>query len=306
MNTEIQDLSQIDRAVALLKKGSPIVFPTETVYGLGAPIFLPEAVFKIFSIKGRPADNPLIAHLSCIEEVFQVCDRPPPSFFLLAKRFWPGPLALVIPRKESVPGIVTAGLATIAVRMPDHEGALQLIRKVGQPLAAPSANLSGRPSPTSALDAWEDLQGKVELILDGGPCRVGIESTVIHLTEGKAVLLRPGHISQEEIEALLGETLSLPSDGDPVLSPGMKYRHYAPKAKVHLRFDSREIRGEFVLSPNPKAGEHLLNSQTLYASFRKADRLGVLEIEVDCTASVQKNAALFNRLLKAASYTETT
>ena len=182
MNTRVASLDEIPLAAELLKQGFPIVFPTETVYGLGAPVFLPDAVSKIFSIKGRPSDNPLIAHVHSIQSVEKMADALPRSFFLLAERFWPGPLAIILRRKEIVPSIVSAGHATIAIRMPDHEGALRLIEQVGQPLAAPSANLSGRPSPTCALDAWEDLSGKVPLILDGGPCRIGIESTVVSLS----------------------------------------------------------------------------------------------------------------------------
>jgi L-threonylcarbamoyladenylate synthase len=183
--------------------------------------------------------------------------------------------------------------------MPDHDVALRLIERAGQPLAAPSANLSGRPSPTCAFDAWEDLQGKVELILDGGPCRIGIESTVLSLAHPVPTLLRPGQIAKEEIEEILGEEISLPSLDGPILSPGMKYRHYAPNARVRLFFNRSEIRGPFVLSPDPKPGERLLSAHTFYAALREADRLGVPEIEVDCGPSVQANEALMNRLLRA-------
>ncbi len=301
MKTCIATLSEIDRAADLLKMGMPVVFPTETVYGLGAPVFLPEAVLKIFLIKDRPIDNPLIVHISAIEDVPQLCEAPPPAFFQLARRFWPGPLAMILKRKETVPPIVSAGHPTIAIRMPDCEGALRLIKRVGQPLVAPSANLSGRPSPTRALDALEDLDGKVELILDGGPCRIGIESTVLSLVHPKPVLLRPGAITKEDIEAVLGEAVALPSPGEPILAPGMKYRHYAPKARVRLLFNRSEVKGSFVLSSDPQPGERLLSAHTLYAALREADRLGVAEIEIDCAPSVQADAALFNRLLRASS-----
>lgn len=300
MNTRVASLDEIPLAAALLRQGLPIVFPTETVYGLGAPVFLSDAVSKIFSIKGRPSDNPLIAHVHSVEAVLNIAEELPRSFFLLAERFWPGPLAMILKRKEAVPSIVSAGHPTIAVRMPDHKGALELIELVGQPLAAPSANLSGRPSPTCAMDAWEDLSGKVPLILDGGPCRIGIESTVVSLASDEPVLLRPGQVAQWEIEEVLKQRVVLPQSGGPILSPGMKYRHYAPKAKIRLVYERNEIKAPFVLSRNPISGERLLSSQTLYAAFREADRLGVSSIDIYCDPSIQTDSGLFNRIARAA------
>jgi L-threonylcarbamoyladenylate synthase len=303
MKTQIVDASKIFIAAELLKKGEPIVFPTETVYGLGAAVFLPESVAKIFSIKGRPSDNPLIVHVSSIEQALTLTEDLPPSFFLLANRFWPGPLTFVLKRNPLVPQIVSAGQSTIAIRMPSHPIALELIRAVGSPLAAPSANLSGRPSPTCAQDAAEDLDGKVPLILDGGACAIGIESTVLSLVGPEPVLLRPGQITKEELEEVLQRKIGLPSSeiGAPLLSPGMKYRHYAPKAHLRLVYNRSELRGACVFSRVPMKGEKLLSKQTLFAEFRQADRRGERLIEIYCDPMIEKDTALMNRLLKASA-----
>lgn len=183
--------------------------------------------------------------------------------------------------------------------MPSHPIALQLIEAFGEPLVAPSANLSGRPSPTTAADVREDLEGKVSLILDGGPCSIGIESTVLSLIHPTPTLLRPGQITQEQLEEVLGEKISLPPKDDPILSPGMKYRHYAPKALLRLVYDLKELKAPFVLSAEPIPGSRLLSPQTLYAELRRADRLGISAIDIYCNAAVQSNAALMNRLLRA-------
>jgi L-threonylcarbamoyladenylate synthase len=301
MDTRIAPISEIPEAARLLKQGEPVVFPTETVYGLGAPVFDENAILKIFSIKRRPPDNPLITHVATPEDVLFLACNLPPAFWKLSERFWPGPLALVLEKNERVPAAVSAGHPTIAIRMPDHLTALELIRAVEQPLAAPSANLSGRPSPTRALDAWEDLKDRVALILDGGDCRIGIESTVLSLIGKEPLLLRPGSVSKEEIEEALQCKVALPISSSPVHSPGMKYRHYAPKAEVRLIFCREEINAPFVLSPDPRRGERQLCEKTLYAELREADRLGAAVIEIDCCPSVLANAALMNRLSKAAN-----
>lgn len=302
MKTQIIDASKIFLAVELLNKGETVVFPTETVYGLGGSIFDPRAIASIFSIKGRPADNPLIVHVSSIQQAVDLAENVPPSFFLLAKHFWPGPLALILKRASHVPSAVSAGQPTLAIRMPSHPIALQLIEAAGFPLAAPSANLSGRPSPTSALDAMEDLEGKVALILDGGPCSIGIESTVLSLVHPQPTLLRPGQITKEEIEAVLGQNISL--DSSSMLSPGMKYRHYAPKAALRLVYSRQELEGSCILSREPHLGERLLSKQTLFSEFRQADRRGESLIEIYCDPVVRADAALMNRLFKAAELKE--
>ncbi|MBU6382909.1 MAG: threonylcarbamoyl-AMP synthase [Verrucomicrobia bacterium] len=287
MKTEVLAGADLRRAVEALKNGEPVIFPTETVYGLAAPIFHKEAVKKIFTIKGRPQDNPLIAHISSLEEaegIGEISD----AFLKLAEAFWPGPLSIVVRKKRAVPEIVSAGLPTIAIRMPSHPIARSLIEEVGVPLVAPSANLSGKPSPTCLADCLEDLDGKVRLAVDGGECEVGIESTVIGLLP-EPVYLRPGAITKEAIEKVLGQTVSDPLPNGPILSPGMKYRHYAPKAKVHLCFRKEEWR-EPLIQPNAK---------TLYALLRDADRKNVSDIYVDCNEQIQKDAAIMNRLLRA-------
>lgn len=300
METRIAPLSQtaIAEAAQLLLQGEPVVFPTETVYGLGATIFNPNAIVKIFSIKKRPQDNPLIVHVASIEEAMEVSFAQPAAFLRLAERFWPGPLSIVLKRSVKVPALISAGHSTLAIRMPSHSAALELIRLAG-PLAAPSANLSGRPSPTCALDVFEDLQGRVALILDGGACQIGIESTVLDLSQNQPFLLRPGAISKDAIEAVLQEKIALPAKNSPVFSPGMKYRHYAPKAKVRLIFKREDLSSSFILSPHPTSGERLLSVQTLYAQFREADRLGVASIDVECSPAIAADMALMNRLLKA-------
>jgi L-threonylcarbamoyladenylate synthase len=301
IQTTIAPITELKQAVVLLKKGEPIAFPTETVYGLGAPLFNEQALLKIFTIKNRPADNPLIVHVASVSQALSLCAEPPQEFEELARRFWPGPLTVVLKRAPHVPAIVSAGQPTIAIRMPSHPVAQELIRQVGEPIAAPSANLSGRPSPTSALDCFEDLQGRVSLILDGGNCSIGIESTVISLSEEQPILLRPGSISQRDIEKALQRAIGQAEKNGPILSPGMKYRHYAPKATIKLVFERSELQGPYILSPDPRGEERLLSMQTLYSSFREADRLGFTQIEIDCTPNLLQDAALMNRILKAAS-----
>lgn len=244
MDTQIIDLSkEFDRGVALggqlLAAGELVAFPTETVYGLGANGLDGAAVAKIFAAKGRPMDNPLILHVSEKEQAGELCVLNDAARRLM-EAFWPGPLTLVLPKKPHIPDEVTAGLSTVAVRMPSHEGARALIAAAGCPVAAPSANLSGKPSPTRAQHVFEDMNGKIPLILDGGPCDWGLESTVLSLTGGEPVVLRPGAVTPERIAAVLGSAsvagsvLNPLKEGETVLSPGMKYKHYAPKAEVIL------------------------------------------------------------------------
>lgn len=221
----------------LIRSGQLVAFPTETVYGLGANGLNPEAVKRIFEAKGRPSDNPLILHVSKKSDVKDLWTEMPEKARQLMDIFWPGPLTLVYYKSDIVPDEVTAGLPTAAVRCPLHKTALALIRAADVPIAAPSANLSGRPSPTTAQHVLEDMDGKIPLILDGGPCRVGVESTVLSLA-GAPRILRPGGVTKEMLEAVIGEVqlspavLSQLSEGEKAESPGMKYRHYAPDAEV--------------------------------------------------------------------------
>lgn len=228
----------LDEAVSLIKNGELVVFPTETVYGLGANVFDPVAVAKIFEAKGRPQDNPLIVHISRVEEVKGIARDVPEVFYTLAERFMPGALTVVLPKSDLIPGIVTAGGDTVAVRMPDHPVARELISR-SFPLAAPSANRSKHVSPTTARHVYDDLCGRVPLILDGGECGVGIESTVLDLTSGSPVILRPGAVTAEMLAPFLGV---IPGSGKVIgtaKSPGMKYEHYAPTAEAYAAVSAR-------------------------------------------------------------------
>jgi L-threonylcarbamoyladenylate synthase len=256
--------TDLDRAAALLRDGELVAFPTETVYGLGARVFSADAVRKVFEAKGRPQDNPLIVHCASKRDVERVARDIPPVFWRLYEHLCPGALTVLLPRQPSVPDAVTAGLETVAVRIPNHPAALELIRRVGEPLVAPSANRSGYVSPTSAAHVLHDLAGRIAAVLDGGECMVGIESTVIDILQKPHQILRPGTITAAQIASTLGvdasmiasmvanviassgaetrtdtsaEAVSVPA------SPGMKYRHYAPAASVVLAATSHEAHG---------------------------------------------------------------
>lgn len=234
------DVAAIRRAAGVIRAGGLVAFPTETVYGLGADGLSASAVGRIFAAKGRPQDNPLILHVATPEDARRVVSGIPPLAQRLMERFWPGPLTLVLPKRPEVPDEVTAGLATVGVRMPDNTVALTLIAESGVPIAAPSANASGRPSPTSADHVIADLAGRIDMVLDGGPSLVGVESTVLDMTSSPPQVLRPGGVSVEELEEVLGVVAVAPADllsaghGGAVPSPGMKYTHYAPKTPVVL------------------------------------------------------------------------
>lgn len=221
------------RAADVLRGGGLVAFPTETVYGLGANALNPEAVKGIYRAKGRPSDNPLILHLSRVEQAEPLVHVDERARRLMCA-FWPGPLTLVLRARDVVPMEARGGLSTVALRMPSHPVASALIDASGFPLAAPSANVSGRPSPTDAETVWADLRGRIEMILDGGPVSVGIESTVIDVSEGLPLLLRPGGMPAEEIEAFLGEPLRYPDGRSSRRSPGTRYRHYAPTIPVRV------------------------------------------------------------------------
>lgn len=229
---------QIENASALLSQNEVVALPTETVYGLGGNAESDEAVTKIFEAKGRPSDNPLIIHIAEREQLARFVEEIPEKASILMDRFWPGPLTIIFKKKEGIlSDKATAGLATIAVRMPDHPVALAILKKCGLPIAAPSANSSGKPSPTTAKHVMDDLNGKIAGIIDGGPTGVGVESTVVDCTESIPVILRPGGVTKEQLEEVVGEV-----ETDPALlneemrpkSPGMKYRHYSPNAPLYL------------------------------------------------------------------------
>ncbi|HWO94843.1 MAG TPA: L-threonylcarbamoyladenylate synthase [Bacillus sp. (in: firmicutes)] len=235
---------QLEEAAKLLKRGETVAFPTETVYGLGADATSDQAVDKIFLAKGRPSDNPLIIHIGSKQAVEEIAMEIPSSAQALIERFWPGPLTLVLKKKPGISEKVTAGLETVAVRMPSHPVALDLLKKVNLPIAAPSANLSGKPSPTLAKHVLADLEGRISGIVDGGPTGVGVESTVLDCTEDIPLILRPGGVTKEQIEEVVGKVhvdkVLLTSEQAP-RSPGMKYTHYAPNAPLYIVQGSREF-----------------------------------------------------------------
>ena len=235
------DEAKLLKAAEILRRGGLAAFPTETVYGLGGNALLSDASEKIYAAKGRPSDNPLIAHIASMEALRPLVKSVPERAKKLAAAFWPGPLTMILEKSELVPYETTGGLDTVAVRMPEHTAARKLIELAGVPVAAPSANTSGRPSPTEASHVAEDLGGKIDAIVDGGAVRIGVESTIVDLSGAKPVLLRPGAVTRQMLEDVLSEEVLL----DPALekpldpgvhpkAPGMKYRHYAPKAPMHI------------------------------------------------------------------------
>ena len=315
--TELIYEKDLPRAADLLLSGEVVAFPTETVYGLGACIFLEEAIKKIFIVKGRPTDNPLIAHISDLGSVGQIASNVPPIFYKLAEKFFPGPLTLVVPKSPRVSSLVSAGLSTVGIRMPSHPLALSLIRLVGQPLVAPSANLSGRPSATDFLHVLEDFEGVIPGIVVGQGSDIGIESTVVSLVKGKVEILRPGSIHKEQLEDYLKESVSFCSfdgNGAPP-SPGMKYRHYAPDARVLLfaslqdvmEYCKKESNIKRMILSNESSSlmepfiRFPLTSESYYSRLRLADRCHYKEVLVVCDPIIQNNLGLMNRIEKSSS-----
>lgn len=301
------------KAAQQLKAGNLVVFPTETVYGLGANGLDENAVAKIFAAKGRPGDNPLILHVPDLAAARALSSAWPKMADKLAAEFWPGPLTLVVPRAAHVPASVSAGLDSVAVRVPDHVAAQALLREARLPIAAPSANKSGRPSPTRVQDAVDDLGDSVALYLDGGPCRVGVESTVVSLLGPKPELLRPGGIARQDIEKIIGP-LAAPSGG-PARSPGMKYKHYAPttplvlvqpdelaglRAAGTVIVASRESRlsGPDIFVPGSRADPAAWATR-LFALLRDLDAAGHKRIVVEAIPETGLGAAVMDRLRRA-------
>jgi L-threonylcarbamoyladenylate synthase len=236
----MDDLQGIYQAAEIIKKGGIVAFPTETVYGLGADAFNALAVARIFEVKGRPYFDPLIVHVASPDNVGKLVREIPASAMKLMERFWPGPLAVVLLKANNIPDIVTAGLPTVAIRMPSHPMALSLIKESGCPIAAPSANPFGYLSPTTAEHVREQLGDRVDLILDGGPCLVGVESTIVSFLKGKPRLLRPGGVPLEEIESIIGRVEVSPTEDKPS-APGMLPRHYAPRTPIVLDSNEKNI-----------------------------------------------------------------
>ncbi|MCX8177555.1 MAG: L-threonylcarbamoyladenylate synthase [Candidatus Bathyarchaeota archaeon] len=241
VNPDSPEDDLISQAASIIRRGGLVAFPTETVYGLGADALNPTAVSALFEAKMRPRDNPPIVHVGSIEDVYKLAENVPDKAFRLMEFLWPGPLTIILKRSRLVPDVTAAGLDTIAVRMPRHSVALALIRKSGSPIAAPSANLAGRPSPTTAQHVLEDLEGRIDAILDAGPTHIGVESTVLDMTVDPPQILRPGGVPYEVLKSFLWEvTLHPVATSDMELhlnhtrSPGIKHKHYAPKAEMFL------------------------------------------------------------------------
>ena len=238
METKKLTTNDIDIAADIIKKGGLVAIPTETVYGLAANALNGIAISNIFKAKGRPMDNPLIVHISSVDEIYELVSNFPQKAKKLAENFWPGPLTIILKKSDIIPDEVSAGLETVAIRLPANQATRDLIKKAGVPLAAPSANLSGSPSPTTAKHVLDDLDGRIDAVLDAGRCEVGLESTVITLETEVPKLLRPGGITVEELRRVLGDVeidkavIDKVDSSKPVASPGMKYKHYSPKTKV--------------------------------------------------------------------------
>ena len=319
-------------AAGIIRRGGLVAIPTETVYGLGANGLDEAAVAGIFAAKGRPQDNPLILHVAEPAEMERFCHSIPESAYALADKFWPGPLTMVLPARDVVPKRTTAGLPTVAVRCPDNDATRAIIRLSGVPIAAPSANLSGKPSTTTAEHVLHDHDGKIDAIVDGGPCRVGVESTIVDLTEERPRLLRPGGITPEQLLAVLGDlvidkAVTAQIDKDAVVkAPGMKYRHYAPAEPVVIVAGSREkaaayihrhfVPGDRVLcfteelplyadcSPLAYGSEADVNtlSAGLFAALRELDDPSIHQVYARCPVGGGVAYAVQNRLKKAAAF----
>jgi len=329
---KLPDQDAIRQAASRIQSGDIVGFPTETVYGLGANAKNADAVRRIFQAKGRPQDNPLIVHIATIQDMYLYGEQINEKAILLAEKFWPGPLTIVVKSAPCIAKEVTCGLDTVGLRCPQNEIARAFIAACGLPIAAPSANRSGRPSPTTAQHVLEDMNGKIPLILDGGPCTVGVESTVISMVDDMPLLLRPGIISREAIEEIIGPIAISPAieaqlpDDSQVQSPGMKYRHYAPNCPLYiiageakdvlsyirnqatdttgiLCFDGEEKlfnRGH-IISLGDANNAHVL-SQRLFSALRQFDDKQVTQIYARLCRCDGEFLGVYNRMLKASGF----
>ena len=323
----------VEKAAELLRAGELVIIPTETVYGLAANALNPQAVANIFAAKGRPQDNPLIVHVDRMEMIPPLVKEVPQAAVKLAEAFWPGPLTMILPKSDAIPLVTSGGLDTVAIRMPSQPVARAIIARCGLPLAAPSANLSGSPSPTTARRCADDMDGRVAAIVDGGPCQVGVESTVVSLTGPVPVVLRPGAVTPEMIASVLGEcqvdksVLAKLEEGQKAASPGMKYKHYAPKASVTILRGSSE---SFCREVNRRGGQgtgvcalcfeedlprltvpaipygheddDLSQAQQLFEALRELDERGAQVVYAREPHAGGVGLAVYNRLLRAAGF----
>ena len=319
-------------AAGLIRQGELVAIPTETVYGLGADGLNERAVAKIFEAKGRPQDNPLILHIWDAKQMEQFCHDIPKAAYDLAKAFWPGPLTMVLPARQIVPRRTTGGLDTVALRCPDNAVTREIIRLSGVPIAAPSANISGKPSTTTAQHVLHDHDGKIAAVVDGGPCRVGVESTIVDLTEDRPRLLRPGGITPEQLVSVLGDlvvdkAVTAQIDKDAVVkAPGMKYRHYAPSEPVVIVAGSREKAAAYIhrhFTPGDRVlcfeeelplyadcsplaygqeADAATLSAGLFAALRELDDPRIHQVYARCPVGGGVAYAVQNRLKKAAAF----
>ena len=327
-----QDPKTPQIAAKLIAEGELVAIPTETVYGLGANGLSEEAVAKLFIAKGRPQDNPLILHVAQSGDMEKFCHSIPESAYLLAEKFWPGPLTMVLPARDTVPRRTTGGLSTVAVRCPDSAVTREIIRLSGVPIAAPSANISGKPSTTTAQHVLHDHDGRIAAVVDGGPCRVGVESTIVDLTEDRPRLLRPGGVTPEQLLEVLGDLIvdravTAQIDKDAVVkAPGMKYKHYAPQSEVIIVSGSREAAASYIhrhygpgdrvlcfreelalyegCGPLAYGSEADVNtlSAGLFAALRELDKPEIPHVYARCPVGGGVAYAVQNRLKKAAAF----
>ncbi len=324
------DENGINAAAELLKSGEVVGIPTETVYGLGANALNEKAVRKIFAAKGRPADNPLIVHISDLEMIKPLVREIPELAYKCAQSFWHGPLTMILPKSDIIPDVTSGGLDSVGIRMPSHKIARAIIDKCGFPIAAPSANLSGSPSPTTAGHVFNDMNGRIPAIVDGGSSAVGVESTVISFEDNAIRILRPGFVSLDDLKEITPDVIidkgvvSQLENGAVARSPGMKYKHYAPKAditvidagteafrayvKKHLSSDTVCM----VFDPNDCEGlnvKYLCYGETdeqqahmLFDTLRELDRIGAKKVFARCPRKDGVGLAVYNRLLRAAAF----
>lgn len=333
MNTQYLQANEqgLTQAAALLKEGALVGIPTETVYGLAADALNGPAVAAIFEAKGRPQDNPLIVHIADIGQLPALVRTVPPAAAALAQAYWPGPLTMIFPKADCIPPEVSAGLDTVAVRMPSHPVARELIRRSGCPLAAPSANRSGIPSPTTAQRVLEDMDGRIAAVVEGGTCRVGVESTVVDMTRTPPRLLRPGGITPEMLRQVVGEiavdeAVTHPlKAGAKAASPGMKYKHYAPNAAVTLIKGTPAQYAAYVNAHAEKGvgalcceedaaaltvptvvygrrADPATQAEGLFDALRRLDEQGITQAYAVCPAEDGLSLAVYNRLLRAAGF----
>lgn len=344
MNTRLEQISKdninmdiLREAGLIIKEGGLVAFPTETVYGLGGDGLNPQSSRKIYEAKGRPSDNPLIIHIGEWDALEKIVSYIPDSAKILADRFWPGPLTMIFKKADIVPKETTGGLDTVAVRFPSDPVAIAFIKEAGGYVAAPSANTSGRPSPTSGRYVYEDMQGKIEMILDGGSCEIGLESTIIDLTEEIPVILRPGYITEEMLQEVLSEvdvdrTILSVASGIAPKAPGMKYRHYAPKGDlvivkgeeqqvldfVNAKIKEGQAFGKkigviatdetmeryesCIIKSVGKRNDEVSIARSLYKVLREFDCEDAEYIYAESFASDGMGQAIMNRLLKAAGH----